>query len=257
MKKNNFILNADDFSMSDEIDHACIELIKKKILNSISLLAIKNIEKKKIDIFIKYKILTGLHFNLTFGKSSYFKKRSSITDDNGNLYSLKFFLIKYFFGFIKINDLKREIIAQVKFLKKNNINLSHIDSHQHLHLLPSIWNLVNEVAIKKKIKRIRCPYEKIYYFDSFRVIIKKLVFLALYKLNKNYVDISYPFFLGHTLQYNFNFKKIYLFYLNKIKKHECEIMVHPSLNFQEKSNQLLKYGRLREYKFLRDYNNES
>ena len=252
MKKNNFILNADDFSMSEEIDNACIELIKKKVLNSISLLAVKNIKKKNIDIFIKHKISTGLHFNLTFGKSSYFKKKSSITDDNGNLYSLKFFLIKYFFGFIKTNDLIREIIAQVKFLKKNNLNLSHIDSHQHLHFLPSIWNLVNKVAMKKKIKRIRCPFEKIYYFDSFRVIIKKLIFLILYKINHKYIEINYPIFMGHTLQNKFDFKKIYFFYLKKIQMPNYEIMVHPSMSFQEKNNQDLKFGRLREYTFLKN-----
>jgi predicted glycoside hydrolase/deacetylase ChbG (UPF0249 family) len=52
--------------------------------------------------------------------------------------------------------LEDELGAQITKLKSFGVNISHLDSHQHKHLLPGYFGVVLKVGQKFNIKRIRC-----------------------------------------------------------------------------------------------------
>ena len=53
--------------------------------------------------------------------------------------------------------MRREIEAQLAKLLEVGIRPSHLDAHQHVHLLPTIWPAVVELALENDIPWIRLP----------------------------------------------------------------------------------------------------
>ena len=59
-----------------------------------------------------------------------------------------------------LKEVKNELSAQIEKILDCGIKISHIDSHQHLHVLPKIFDLTLELANHYKIKFIRFPKER-------------------------------------------------------------------------------------------------
>lgn len=102
----------------------------------------------------------GLHITLTqespIELSSNIK---SLLNAEGKFYKDIFeFLIKYAIGQIKIGDIRKEIEAQFKKIFSFGIKVSHVDSHQYVHSLPGISEVVLELCKKYNINFIRSPY---------------------------------------------------------------------------------------------------
>jgi predicted glycoside hydrolase/deacetylase ChbG (UPF0249 family) len=51
----------------------------------------------------------------------------------------------------------RELEAQVEKVKRAGIRPSHVDGHQHVHLLPGIWPVVVDLARRHGIRWVRVP----------------------------------------------------------------------------------------------------
>ena len=60
-------------------------------------------------------------------------------------------------GFIETEEVLRELEAQYGALKTVGVNISHIDGHNHVHLLPGICEAFEEI-IPQNIW-VRLPYE--------------------------------------------------------------------------------------------------
>ena len=60
-------------------------------------------------------------------------------------------------GAISQAAIRRELSAQVERVVEAGIHPSHIDGHQHVHLLPRVWPVVLELAKRFSIPWIRIP----------------------------------------------------------------------------------------------------
>jgi len=60
-------------------------------------------------------------------------------------------------GSISADDVIRELRAQIERVISIGRQPSHLDSHQHIHLLPSIWRVTKKLATDYGIRWIRIP----------------------------------------------------------------------------------------------------
>src|SRR3989338_505832 len=74
----------------------------------------------------------------------------------------KIFFIKYILGLIRLGDIRKELEAQTNKLTRAGIKPAFINSHQHLHLLPGIMDIIIELARKFDIPCIRIVNEPIF-----------------------------------------------------------------------------------------------
>lgn len=165
MSEKYFILNADDLGLDRSINTAVLDGYSYGILRSASLVvngdafddAITNVIPQCADLGI------GIHLNITEGKSLC-SDVDKLTDNNMN------FNNNYFQLFIKsynpkekdfMEQLERELRRQIETaLSKTKI--THIDSHQHIHSIPKIFNLVCRLAKEYNINQVRTHFEKLY-----------------------------------------------------------------------------------------------
>ncbi|MFM7469735.1 MAG: ChbG/HpnK family deacetylase [Vampirovibrionales bacterium] len=165
------ILNADDFGMSFGINEAIETLVKHRALNSASLLtsgyAFSDALERATLLRQTHPLFIGLHFNVTYRHSALRQGKHAtwLTDASGafkhSFMSLMLLCLKaYFIGsksfrFKLLRQLSQELQAQYQQATQTGMVLSHIDGHQHVHLIPMVYHVVERFARKHHIPRIR------------------------------------------------------------------------------------------------------
>lgn len=235
---------ADDYGLCSEVSAHIKECIDKGAINKVSIFPnFDKIDLNKIGKDIK----VSLHLNLVEGKCmANSDEIDLIADKDGNF--------KHTFGgLFKLNLLKRkkfeaqickEIRAQVLFWKTilpDNMPFC-IDSHQHTHMIPSIFRVLNKVLSDEAItvSYMRIPAEPIMpfvktpslYFTYKPVnIIKQWLLNILWVVNKKEAkkhNIHASHFLGILFSGKMDEQRVAKV-LSKYQKEgrDIEVLFHP------------------------------
>lgn len=155
----NIIFNADDFGISAGVNQAIYKAHTEGVLNSTSIMITLKYVPDALNLAKKMPNLNiGLHANLT-NESSILSPTEIplLVDENG----------KFKHGFVNLailsvlhpRELKRqakaEIKAQIDKALSCGIKLSHLDSHRHIHMIPSIFKAFMELCQEYNIPRLR------------------------------------------------------------------------------------------------------
>jgi len=224
------VVNADDFGLSKEVNDGIIEGFDKGIITSASILAnypLKLPERKKLGL--------GVHLNITWGNSLVDGKKFP-----SNMLT-RATLMKTQPGFVE-----KEFRQQIELLQDLGYKLDHLNTHQHIHVIPPLNNIVYKLAREYKIKYVRYPNEKL------TKINKNII---SYSIAKYHMEIARKFpndlatskeFFGFMDTGNPSLKN-YLSYLNF--KDTAEICCHPSKGLSTKGSKLTS-SRQKELKIL-------
>jgi Uncharacterized protein conserved in bacteria len=239
------IVNADDFGLTSEINHGIIQGFKRGIVTSASLIAAGEGFSNAVQLIKKNpSIDVGAHLTLT-DESSILSKQEipTLVDDfskfRKNTYQ---FFYDYMRKRILKNEVKKELEAQIEKIYNSGIQISHIDSHQHVHLLPDILNITLELAKKYGIKYIRYPNERIEFSNIFiakkipriiqQITLNSFCFFARNRIKQYAVDHFFGFFDGGHLE-----KCRLLKILAKQNNGISEIMCHPGSYLNGKTSE--------------------
>lgn len=223
------IICADDFGLTKSVNKSIIEVYKLGNLTHASLMINMpgTIEAFKLSRVYK-NLHVGLHFNISEGKSK--MGSSSLTNKYGYFYSRSKIIMRYLMGKINSEDIKNEILFQCNEFKKYKTELKYIDSHQHVHMLPFVFNSIINIIRKKKLK-LRLvssnPKNNLFLINPFKAL-KHFYTYAIAKKYRKYnvfrndiITSIHHENLNNNFDYNAILKKNY----NKNKK--LELMIHP------------------------------
>ena len=240
------IINADDFGLLPEVNQGIIECFEAGSITSTTLMVNTQGATDAVELAQKHPVLgVGLHFNLTQGKPI----RSpvdipSLVDDSGNFHNRSRFEKKMILGKIQPNDLKREFTAQCDRFGELGLEMTHIDSHHHIHVFPSIFKIVSNYARKVSLP-LRVPWVSYGFLGptirikSLRSLLKKLLLkcLTLKLKNGSLSGIRTPdTFLSIHDYIPFPLRIEYRHYSNLINSAPVgttEMMVHPAYETPE------------------------
>ena len=157
------ILNADDFGLTAGINRAIGELASAGVLTSATLMATGPAFDDAVAVARAHPSLgVGCHIVLTDGTPvSPRETISSLLGPDGKSFrpSLLDFLQALLRGHIQQDEVAREALAQIEKLQHAGIAVTHIDTHKHTHLFPSIARPLLEVAERTSIRAVRNPFE--------------------------------------------------------------------------------------------------
>lgn len=232
------IVNADDFGISHGVNLAIQKGHLEGIINSTSLMVNQSYAKEAVEMAKEIpKLKIGLHINLTNEyPASATKDIPLLVDANGKFCNgfVKLFLL----SLIKKKELQKqveiEIENQIKKAQEMGINIAHLDSHRHVHMIPAIFEIVKSKQEKYNIPRIRFINENIFHtlktqkdISCFLTggVIKYAILRFLSFFNRYQSDI-YFFSILHTC-------KVIPECMEKIRIPESyktiEIMIHPGM----------------------------
>ena len=176
----------------------------------------------------------GIHLNLTYGKSL---SGSFMLVNQYGFFNLSYLQILYKSIVSKsfLAEVEDEFELQIQKAIQNNVDISHLDSHRHIHLIPSIYKIVYGLSTKYNIRRVRLVNENI--FHSLKLT-KKINFFMNGGLLKYFLLKIFTIFNKlHGNKYeNISFYSIlYTGVIGRTSLHKLmssnafyEIVVHPS-----------------------------
>lgn len=154
---------ADDFGNSSSINTAIAEAHENGIVTAASIMPGGEAFEEAIGIArSSTRLSVGLHLTLCDGHAVL--PRSSIPDlvDERGCFrkSPSRAWIRYS-GSGLLAQIDREIEAQFESLKKAGIRPSHVDSHHHIHMQPSVFSLLCRHASRRGVQWVRVPGEPV------------------------------------------------------------------------------------------------
>ena len=261
MKK--FILNADDLAKSEFHNNAVLEGFKKGLLKSTSIMS--NMPSFKDAI---YRVVqpnpelgVGIHLNLIEGKALN-QNLKTLCDNNGN------FKNGYFSLLLKSNNKKFLKEAEIEFrsqieLAQKYIQLTHIDSHVHIHSIPKIFELTAKLAKEYNIKQIRTQAEIPYFifreknYKNYLINLAKVALLNYFTLKnkpiiKKYELTTNDYIIGVGYTGMMSSSAI-LEGLRKIKGEQTvEALIHPAKYYDDTKNSHTKEFEITQDEMLKD-----
>lgn len=260
----NKIFNADDFGISRGVNQAIFKAHTEGVLNSTSIMITLKFVPEALELAKQMPNLKiGLHGNLTNEKACLpHAEIPLLTDENG----------RFKHGFVNLavlsllhpKELKRqakaEIKAQIEKALAAGINLSHLDSHRHVHMIPAIFKAFMELQQEYAVPRLRFVNENP--FATIRAtqskewlsdggLIKNLVLTSCAVANRllwGYKSDTYFYSIVNTC-------KISRDKVKKIKIPACykavEIGIHPGMPEIDKqyTDDVFDDNILKEYRF--------
>lgn len=235
-----FILNADDFGMSQAFNDAVLEGNTKGILTSASICANGEAFEQAINEIIPQcpNLSVGIHLNIIEGNS--LTNVPMLTDANGVFNNGYIAMIIKSYNKEFLRQVEQEFRAQIeKIISK--VSVDHIDSHVHTHAIPNIFKIVVKLAKEYNIPYVRTQFEHFYMIPSLKkhltiaypINLIKIVLLNIFTIinksflkNNNLKTNDYLIGVGYTGMMD---DKSIAYGLKSLKNKDCisEALIHP------------------------------
>ena len=157
------ILNADDFGLTAGVNRAILELHQAGSLTSTTLMARAAATEEAIVMARSAPTLgVGCHVVLVDGEPLLSARQlPSLVDQSTGRFrpTLGGFLQRLLTGRIAASEIEAETAAQIALLQSKGVALTHIDTHKHTHMFPSVLRPVLRAARAAGIRAVRNPFE--------------------------------------------------------------------------------------------------
>lgn len=230
------ILHADDFGYDKDTTGATIDLLDKGILSSATIMS----KMPATDIALEYAKVHpeksfGVHLTFVDGLEPCSRDAISLLDKNGVFLPSNTVRKKALMFNIKNADIVNESLSQIKALSDVGINVSHLDSHGHLHKFPSFLFALKEITKLSGIDKVR-RVQNIFVNKpktSLTTILNRI--FATY-IEKNFT--STKFFYMSANNFDTNWADTILKKMDELPKNSViEIGVHPGHEEEWRQNE--------------------
>lgn len=261
MKK--LIVNADDFAIHTLVNQAIIKAHQVGVLTSTSILANGPAFEEAIALATANPSLgVGVHLCLV-GELPALSDPQAIPTlldpSTGRLYSnYLLFTKKYLTGQINKQEIYRELALQVSKVKNTGISITHIDSHQHMHMLPKIDDIAVRICRENGISKSRVSQEGLFFTGGYPYTVGRYlgkVALSLFSLMAartfkssviKHPEHFYGMLAGGNMQERYLLKII-----ERIPTGTNEIMLHPGMDKEQLTREFgFEYNWQLEYEAL-------
>lgn len=162
-KQKKLIVNADDFGLHTLINQGIIKGHQEGFITSTSIMPSAPAYEEAVELAKANPGLgIGIHLTLVGGVEPVLPAAqiTSLLDGQGRfLPDYVAFAKRFYTGGVQAKELEAELRAQMEKALASGLDITHIDSHQHTHVLPGVNGLVIKLCNEYNIKRERIPKE--------------------------------------------------------------------------------------------------
>jgi chitin disaccharide deacetylase len=154
------VLNADDFGLSEDTLASTVACFDEGLLTSASIMVGVPATDRALDYARARPDLSfGVHVNLVGDgverPVSPPEAVSALIDDEGRFLPTRTVRMRALLGRLPVDQLEREITAQIECVRGAGVPVTHVDSHRHVHKLPTIREGMRRALAKLDIRRVR------------------------------------------------------------------------------------------------------
>ena len=226
------VINADDLGSTVDVNNSIFELMGRKQLLSATLIANSphiNDACRRVRYFPESSF--GVHLNITQYTPLVEEERlRPLLNQNGSFIAERIREIPI--DKPLATGIYEEFCMQIDKLHALGVNVSHIDSHHHVHSIPRIFPILKRVQKKYQLRRVRISRNVYGQHETvpWQLRIKKSTYNFL--LRHYYSTITTRGFTDFMTFYE-------LGKIDKLQHHNFELMVHPgsqAFDYQDETN---------------------
>lgn len=157
------VVNADDLGLTSGVNDGIFDSHDHGILTSASLLANAPATNDAIARLSRRPSLgIGVHLALVDGTPMLPPSRiPTLVEDDGRFpRSWKPFIVACLRGKVSLDEVERELAAQIERVRGAGIRVTHLDAHKHVHAYPPLFSVVARLASRFGIPVVRVPFER-------------------------------------------------------------------------------------------------
>ena len=161
MKVIPFVVVADDYGISIDRSRGIIQSMLLGIVTNTSIMANMDTAGQALDMLRSNGLLgrVGIHLNLTEGRPlSPASEISSLVDSDHMFLGKGAFHAACLNGEVQIEHVQTEVRAQIQwFIRNVGFPPVHVDSHQHVHVLPPLVGMLAVLLFDMGVTFVRTP----------------------------------------------------------------------------------------------------
>jgi hopanoid biosynthesis associated protein HpnK len=246
------IVNADDFGLAESINEGIIKGYREGFITSTSLMCSAPAFDSAVEQLRSCPGLgVGIHLTLVGGVKPVLpaeKIPGLVTSDGVFLDNYVEFAKKFYSGQIQMEEVAAELAAQIERGLATGLKFTHLDSHQHLHVLPGMPALIVHFCQQYGFHAVRIPGEDYFWRGGFACgpvrMLGKCGLTFCSNLFRSYIrckNIVGPnHFFGMVAGGNLN-ETLVGNILDQLPEGVSEIMTHPGLDAEHLA-QKFKWG---------------
>ena len=147
------IVNADDFGLAGSVSTGIIDVYQAGQLSSTTLMVNMPGTEEAVDLAERHPGLgVGLHFNLTEGRP--LTDARSLVDSDGAFLLRGELIRRSIRGRVEPSEIARELTAQLDRFVSLGLTPTHLDSHQHVHMVPTVFRAMAPV-LRERVRALR------------------------------------------------------------------------------------------------------
>ncbi len=218
------IVTADDLGLTESINEGIAKACSEGIVTAVSVIPTGEAFEDALTVIknIPFKDI-GAHLAVTETKPILSGPRFHKNHNE--------FFFRLLLGRIDLDDIYEELKAQLEILKKTGLKITHINSHEHIHIMPRILEIFIRLAREYNIPAIRFPRtdrppKGLSVKENYRSFLLNH-FYGRIKNNMNNSGLAYTdFFMGLLDAGKLDIDKIKTMVSN-LKDGVTEIVTHP------------------------------
>lgn len=155
------VVNADDFGLTEGVNRAVIRAHTEGVVTATSLLAVGRAFDHAVAAVRDHPSLdVGAHLAIVGEDPPLLSTAEvpTLVDGRGRFPSTyRTVVLRAAAGRLDPEDVRREMTAQLERIRQAGIEVSHLDTHQHTHLWPTVGAVVCALAVDAEIPWVRLP----------------------------------------------------------------------------------------------------
>ena len=157
------IVHADDFGLAEPVNLGVVEAHDRGIVTSASLMATGPAFEHAVALArSRPELDIGVHLVLTEHQPLTERAVPTLARAGGRFPPhAKQLAREWLRGTISLAEVRTELDAQIRRVRTAGFAVSHLDGHQHVHVLPGIARVVAELAASHRIPAVRYPAERV------------------------------------------------------------------------------------------------
>lgn len=224
--KIHLIINADDYGYFQCVSRGILEASQARCLTATGIIANSPDLKLQLQWLNGCENLDcGVHLNLTHGKPL----TSAMTDELSrwqgrfpNAYALSLLIST---GKISLETVRREWSAQIEACQSQK--LYFLNSHEHVHMLPALFELTRELGQTHQIPHIRLTRPEWLAPIGFAGLIRNSLMQIMHRIDSTRIKTRTPLFIGLSRSGKIDLNYLEMIFSKLQPGETYELMCHP------------------------------
>jgi len=220
------IVNADDYGYFPCVSRGIVEAAKANTITATGILANHPELNEQLNWLNEVPQLDlGVHLNLTFNQPLTALMREKLVHWNGDFPNAYLMSLMIVTGKLPIKTVREEWCAQIEACQSKK--LVFLNSHEHIHMLPALFPLVQELANAYNIPHIRLTQAEWIKPFTAAGLVRNTLMQTMQTINQQRIKTPIPLFLGLSRSGRLDYQTLAHIFSKLKAGHSYELMCHP------------------------------